>query len=65
MTEIADDHFEVEMTKKKIPWDLPLQIGFIVYQYARLRMLEIYYDFLDKCSNIEDFQLFGMDTDSL
>ena len=28
--------------------NLPIQIGFFVYQYAKLRMLEFYYDFMDK-----------------
>lgn len=31
VTEIADDIYEVEMTKKTVRWDLPLKIGFLVY----------------------------------
>ena len=46
-------------------WDLPLQIGFFTYQYAKLRMLEFYYDFLDRFISKDDFQLLEMDTDSM
>ena len=57
--------FEVEMLVDKIIWDLPLQIGIFVYQYAKLRMLEFYYDFIDKFIDRRDFELAEMDTDSL
>ena len=57
--------FEVEMSPDKIVWDLPMQIGFFVYQYAKLRMLEFYYDFILKFIDKEDFELSEMDTDSL
>jgi hypothetical protein len=65
MTQLSDGVYEIEMLKKKIDWDLPLQIGFFVYQYAKLRMLEFYYDFIDKYIDRTDFQLCEMDTDSL
>ncbi|BFZ13860.1 hypothetical protein BsWGS_16899 [Bradybaena similaris] len=65
MTEVTNGVFEVETLKQKIRWDLPLQIGFFVYQYAKLRMLEFYYDFLAKFVDKADFQLCEMDTDSL
>jgi hypothetical protein len=32
------------MSKKT---NLPMQIGYFVYQYAKLRMLEVYYEFMD------------------
>jgi hypothetical protein len=38
--------FEVEMSKKTIRLDLPMQIGCFFYQYAQFRMLEFYYDFM-------------------
>ena len=56
---------EVEMSPGKIVWDLPMQIGFFVYQYAKLRMLEFYYDFIDRYIDRSDFELIEMDTDSL
>ena len=42
----------------------PYQCGIAVYQLAKLRMLEFYYDFLDKCFSRQDFGLCYMDTDS-
>ena len=35
-----------------------------MYQYAKLRMLQFYYDFLDKYVDRSDFQMCEMDTDS-
>ena len=42
----------------------PYQCGIAVYQLAKLRMLEFYYDFLDKYFSRQDFELCYMDTDS-
>ena len=56
--------FEVEMSKKIIDLEFPLQIGCFVYQYAKLRMLEFYYDFMDVFVDHRDFQYCSMDTDS-
>ena len=42
----------------------PYQCGIAVYQLAKLRMLEFYYDFLDKYFSRKDFELCYMDTDS-
>ena len=61
---IGDGTYEVDMTKKSIWMNLPIQIGFFVYQYAKLRMLEFYYDFLIKFIHTSDFQMCEMDTDS-
>ena len=41
-----------------------MQIGFFVYQNAKLRMLPFYYDVLDKYLDRSDFQYCEMDTDS-
>ena len=61
---IDDDTYEVQSSKKKIKLDLPLQVGFFVYQYAKLRMLQFYYDFLAKYIDRSDFEYCKMDTDS-
>ena len=34
---IDDNTYEVQSSKNKIKLDLPLQVGFFVYQYAKLR----------------------------
>ena len=56
--------YEVISTKREICQDLPLQIGVAVYHLAKLRMLQFYYDFIDKYIEREDFELLEMDTDS-
>ncbi|XP_071793479.1 uncharacterized protein [Asterias amurensis] len=61
---LDDNVYEVDMTKKVIRLNLPLQVGFFVYQYAKLRMLEFYFDFLVKFVHPHDFQMCEMDTDS-
>jgi hypothetical protein len=38
--------------------------GCFVYQYAKFRMLEFYYDFMDVFVDRSDFQYCAMDTDS-
>ena len=54
----------MESSKKKIKLGIPLQVGFFVYQYAKLRMLQFYYDFLDKYLHRSDYEYCKMDTDS-
>ncbi|KAK3736485.1 hypothetical protein QZH41_017404, partial [Actinostola sp. cb2023] len=44
---IDEDTYEVQSAKKRINLNLPIQVGYFVYQYAKLRMLQFYYDFLD------------------
>ena len=45
---VSEDAYEVTSNKARVTYDLPLHIGFFVYQYAKLRMLEFYYDFVDR-----------------
>jgi len=56
--------YELESRKPRIMIRWPFQIGIAVYQLARLRMLEFYYDFLNKYIDRRDFELIQMDTDS-
>ena len=42
----------------------PYRCGIVVYQLAKLRMLELYYDLLDKYFSRQDFEICYMDTDS-
>ena len=62
--DIGDGVYEADMMKKSTSLNLPLQIGFFVYQYAKLRMLEFYYDFLMRFIHPSTFELCEMDTDS-
>jgi len=43
---------------------MPIHVSTAILNYAKLRMLQFYYDFLDKYVSRADFQLMYMDTDS-
>ena len=45
---VTDNAYEITSNKSRVTYDLPLHIGFFVYQYAKLRMLQLYYDFVDR-----------------
>ena len=64
LTEIGDA-YEIESRKSRIMINRPFQVGIAVYQLAKLRILEFYYDFLDHFVDRSDFELIQMDTDSL
>ena len=57
--------YKVELRKVKIAIDRPFQVGIVVYQLAKLRMLQFYYEFLDFYLDRRDFELIQMDTDSM
>ena len=59
-----EEYYELELAKQKIKLDLPIQLGYFILQYAKLRMLEFYYDFMDVYVAREDFEYCEMDTDS-
>ena len=61
---IGEDLFEVESYKKKHVFDLPLHLGVFTYQYAKLRMLQWQYDFMQKYLSPTMYELSEMDTDS-
>ena len=56
---------EVEMAKTQHTQSYPFQIGLMVYGWAKVRMLEFYYDFMGKFISRDHFQLPWMDTDSM
>ena len=64
LEEINEGVFEVRQRKKQVTITRPYQCGIAVYQLAKLRMLEFYYDFLDKFCDRRNFELIQMDTDS-
>ena len=45
---VTDDAYEITSSKARVIYDLPHHIGLFVYQYAKLRMLQFYYDFVDR-----------------
>ena len=56
--------YELESLKPQITIRRPFQVGIAVYQLAKLRMLEFYYDFLERYCDRRVFELIQMDTDS-
>ena len=58
------DAYEIKEGKRKVCITRPYQCGIAVYQLAKLRMLEFYYDFIDKYIDRRDFEYIYMDTDS-
>ena len=63
--EAIGDVYKIEYRKPKVKINRPFQVGIVVYQLAKLRMLEFYYDFLDYFLDRRDFELIQMDTDSM
>lgn len=58
------DFFEIEHAKRQTVFNMPIQIGFFILQYAKLRMLDFYFNCVDRFINRQDFQYCSMDTDS-
>ena len=56
--------YELKSRKQRVTIDRPFHAGIAVYQLAKLRMLEFYYDFLDRYIDRRDFEQIQMDTDS-
>ena len=62
---ITDQLSEVDLVKSEIEHQEPIIVGFFILQYAKLRMLELYYNFLKKFCDTEKYGELEMDTDFL
>ena len=62
---INDQFYEVELAKAEIEQREPIIVGFFILQYAKLRMLELYYNFFERFCDVNKFEELEMDTDSL
>ncbi|KAI9205988.1 uncharacterized protein BJ171DRAFT_498330 [Polychytrium aggregatum] len=62
---LGNDLYEVTRRCTRIVHHSPIQIGLAVYSYAKLRMLQFYYDFLCQVTTQDRFMPMHMDTDSL
>ena len=60
-----DQLYEVELAKADIEHREPIIVVFFILQYAKLRMLEFYYNFFQRFCEVNIFEELGMDTDSL
>ena len=65
LNHITDQLLEVELVKPEIEHRKPLIVGFSILQYAKQRMLELYYIFFKKFCDTERYEELEMDTDSL
>ena len=65
MTELPDEMYEVELSKKMISLDVPIQLAFCILQTAKQLLLSFYYDGLDYFLPRSSFELTHADTDSL
>ena len=59
------DAYKIELRKDKLTIKNPFQVGIVVYQLAKLRMLQFYYEFLDFYFDRQVFEHIQMDTDSM
>ena len=62
---ITDLLYEVEHVKSEIEHRGPIIVGCFILQYAKLRMLELYYIFFKKFCDTDKYEELEMDTDSL
>ena len=57
--------YEVELAKAQIELKEPIIVGFFILQYAKLRMLELYYNIFTNFFDVNKFEGLEFDTDSL
>lgn len=56
--------FEITKSLTQIKQDIPIQVACSIYDDAKLKMTQFYYDCIDKFIDRDDFQYIQMDTDS-
>ena len=61
---INDQLFEVELAKAEIEHREPIIAAFFILEYAKLRMLELSYNFFERFCDVNKFEELQMDTDS-
>ena len=64
LTQLGSDLIEVESIPSRIHLDIPIQLGIAILNYAKLHMLQFYYNFMLKYFQREKIELCEMDTDS-
>ena len=61
----TDQIYEFTLYKQKVLLNVPIVLGFFVLQYAKLMLLQMYYDFFIKFCKNKSFELVHCDTDSI
>ena len=60
---INDHLYEVEMARLETEHRKPIIVGFFILQYAKLRMLQLYYNSFERLSDVNKFEELELDTD--
>ena len=64
LNHITDQLYEVELVKSGIGRREPIIVGFFILQYAKLRLLRLYYNFFKKFCDTDKYEELEMKTDS-
>lgn len=62
--EELDGSTEITLKMRRIKQNNPIHLSIAIYQLAKLRMLQFYYECIDKYIDRSDFEYLEMDTDS-
>ena len=65
LDQLNNSLYEVELAKAEIEHREPIIFGFFILQYAKLRMLELYYNFFTRFCDVNKLEELEMDTGSL
>ena len=57
--------YDVELVKAQIAHKEPIIVWFFILYYAKLQLLELYYNFFNKFCDVNKFEELEMDADSL
>ena len=57
--------YEAELVKSEVNHKEPLIVSFFILQYAKLTMLQLFYNFFQLLCGSQKYELIEMDTDSL
>ena len=65
LAHVNNSLYEVELAKAQIDYKEPIIVGFFLLQCAKLRMLELYYNFFTRFCVVNKFEELELDTGSL
>ena len=65
LNHLNDNWYEIESVKAGVEHKEPIIAGFFILQYAKLRVLSLYYNFFQKICDFNSFEEMEKDTDSL
>ena len=65
LDQLNNSLYEFELAKAEIEHKEPIIFGLFILQYAKLRLLELYYNFFTRFCDVNKFEELEMDTDSL